>query len=171
MTAPPARTWKLRSPVARAVVPVLGGLAALTLIGLVTWGIAAFISGGGAETSERLAPSTFVVGSARNAAEIVERDGPILFPGLNTTTGERTIVLDHEGDDPATGWRIYYAHPEGRDPSCAVEQIVGTSEFVDCDGATIDVTDLAPPPAGIVPVVEDQRTLVLDLRGTPATQG
>lgn len=165
-TTPPV---KLRSPLRRAVVPVLGGIGVLVAIGLFTWGVAAYISRGGAETTERLAPTTFTVGSVQNAAGIVEEDGPILFPGLNTTSGERTIVLDHQGDDPTRNWRIYYAHPVGR-PDCAVEQVIGTRTFVDCDGATIDVSDLSPPDAGVNPVVENQRTLIIDLRGVSGTE-
>ena len=160
---------RLRSPLQRAVVPVLAGIAALTAIGLFTWGVAAYISRGGAEVTERLAPTTFTVGSVQNAAQIVEEDGPILFPGLNTTSGERTIVLDHEGDDPTRNWRIYYAHPVDR-PDCVVEQVIGTREFVDCDGVTIDVTELSPPESGVNPVVENQRTLIIDLGGVTGEQ-
>jgi hypothetical protein len=160
---------KLRSPFARAVVPVLAGIGVLVLIGLFTWGLAAYISRGGAEVSDRLAPPTFQVGSTQNTARIVAEDGPIMLPGLNTTTGERTFVIDHEGDDPATGWVVYAGYPDGGDPSCTVEQVVGTREFVDCDGATIDVSDLAPPPPGVNPVVENQRTLILDLTGVTQT--
>jgi hypothetical protein len=159
------RPVKLRSPFARAVVPVLAGILALAVIGLITWGIAVWISRGDSVASERLAPSTFKVGSTQNAARIVAEQGPILFPGLNTTTGERTIVLDHVGDDPAKGWQIYFAYPAGGDPSCAVVQIVGSRRFTDCKGNELDVTELAPPPAGVNPVVEDKRILVLDLRG------
>ena len=65
-----------------------------------------------------------------------------MLPGLNTTTGERTFVIDHAGDDPATGWVVYAAYPADGDPTCTVEQVVGTSEFIDCDGNHIDVTDL-----------------------------
>ncbi len=144
--------------------PVLGGIAFFVVLGLVTWGIAAYLSGGGAEVSERLAPSRFEVGSVQNAAQIVEEDGPIIFPGLNTTTGERTLVLDHEGDDPTRGWRIFYAYPIGR-PDCPVEQVVGTREFVDCDGDTLTVADLSPPESGVFPVVENQRILYIDLVG------
>jgi hypothetical protein len=144
---------------------VLGGIAGLIALALFTWGIAAYISRGGAETTDRLAPTTLEVGSAQSAAQIVAEDGPVLFPGLNTTTGERTIVLDHEGDDPTRGWRIYYAYPADADPSCVVEQVVGTRSFIDCDGDTIDVSDLSPPPAGVNPVVEDQRTLIINLSG------
>lgn len=161
--------FKLRSPFARAVVPVLAGIGVLTFIGLLTWGIAAYISRGGTEVSERLAPSTFQVGSTQNTANIVAEDGPILLPGLNTISGERTFVLDHDGDDPATGWAVYAAYPAGGDPSCVVEQVVGTREFVDCNGNRLDVSELAPPPAGVNPVVENQRTLVLDLTGVTQT--
>jgi hypothetical protein len=159
------RPVKLRSPWARAVAPVAGGIVFLVVLGLVTWGIAAWISRDGVETTERLAPTTFTVGSVQSAAQIVEEDGPILFPGLNTTSGERTLVLDHQGDDPTRGWQIFYAYPAGRDASCTVEQVVGTRDFVDCDGNTIDVSELSPPESGVNPVVENQRTLIIDLSG------
>jgi hypothetical protein len=161
-TPPPVR---LRSPLARAVVPVVAGIAFFVVLGLATWGIAAYISRDGTETSERLMPTTLPIGSAQSTADLVREDGPILLPGLATTTGERTLVLDHEGDDPTRGWRVYYAFPADGDASCAVEQVIGTREFVDCNGRTIVVNDLAPPDAGINPVVEDQRFLVIDLNG------
>ncbi len=144
---------------------MLGGIAFLAFVGLITWGAAAWIAGGGADVTDTLAPTRFTVGSVEAALRIVEEEGPILFPGLNTTTGERTLVLDHEGDDPTRGWTIYYAYPAGRDTDCAVDQIVGTRQFVDCDGNTIDVTDLSPPAAGVNPVVENQRLLLIDLSG------
>ena len=159
---------RLRSPFARAVVPVLGGIAVIALILLATWGIAAFISAGGAESTERLAPVTFRAGNVEARAETIESEGPLILPGLDTTSGERTLVVDHEGDDPTRGWRVYWAFPAGGDPSCAVEQVRGTREFVDCDGSRIDVTELAPA-EGVRPIVEERRTLVLDLRG--ATRG
>jgi hypothetical protein len=159
-TGPP----RLRSPLARALVPVVAGLLVLTMIGLITWGIAAWISRDGAEPTERLAPTSFPLGSVQSRAEEVAENGPIILPGLNTTTGERTLVLDHTGDDPTRNWRIYYAYPVDR-PDCPVEQVVGTREFVDCDGVTVVVEDLSPPESGVNPVVEDQRRLVIDLSG------
>lgn len=164
--APEPQTWEerlgLHSPLARAVVPVLGGIVFFALLGLATWGAAAFISRGSTETSERLMPTRLPLGSVANAADLVAEEGSILLPGLATTTGERTLVLDHEGDDPTRGWRIYAAFPADRDATCAVEQVIGTREFVDCEGRTIAVTELAPPDAGIHPVVEDQRRLYID---------
>ena len=154
----------LRSPVTRAIVPVLGGIAVLAMMALVLWGIAAYLSGDDTEPSERLAPTTLEISSIESAAATVAESGPILLPGLNTTSGERTMVLHHEGDDPATGWIVFYAHPADRDPTCGIEQVRGTRRFVDCDGRTIDVTDLAPPPEGVNPVVDDG-VLSIDLRG------
>jgi hypothetical protein len=155
----------LRSTWSRAIVPVAAGVVFFTLMGLLLWGIAAYLSRDGAQVSERLIPTRFEVSSVDSAADAVAENGPILFPGLATTTGERTIVLDHEGTDPATGWTVYFAYPAGADPSCTVEQVRGTRQFVDCDGATIDVTELAPPPSGVNPVVEGRKTLYIDLSG------
>jgi hypothetical protein len=152
----------LRSPFARAVVPVLGGIAVLALIFGFLWLMAAWLSGDGTETSERLAPTRLELGSVTARADDVAREGPFLFQELDTVTGTRSIVVHHEGDDPAQGWRIYYAHPVDR-PDCLVEQIPETRTFVDCDGDELDVTELSPPTEDVRPVVEDQKILFLDL--------
>ena len=144
--------------------PVAGGIALIALIMLATWGIAAYISRGGAESTERLAPVTFRVGAVEALAESIDSDGPLIFPGLDTTSGERTLVLDHSEGDPTAGWRVYWAYRDGGDPSCAVEQVRGSAEFVDCEGDRLDVTELAPA-AGVRPIVQDRTTLILDLRG------
>ncbi len=147
-------------------------MAVIALIMLATWGLAAWVSRGGAESSERLAPSSLPVGNVVSVADEVAESGPLLFPGLYTTRGERSLVLDHEGDDPTQGWRIYLAFPADRDASCAVRQTEGTSQFTDCDGRQLDVTDLAPPDADIRPVVEERTVLSIDLRGaTTSTTG
>jgi len=144
--------------------PVVGGIVVLAMIGGLLWLFAAFISRDGTDTSERLAPSRLRVASVQSASDLIVEEGPIIFPGLGTTTGERTLVLDHTGDNPETNWVVYYAYPAGRDPSCVVEQIIGTREFIDCDGNTLDVTELAPPPPGVNPIVENS-LLSIDLSG------
>ena len=124
-TAEPAtRSPRLRSPLARAVVPVLGGAAVLGLIFLATWGMAVLIAGGDADSSERLAPTEFELGSVERFAEVIAEEGPIVLPDLNTTSGERTLVVDHRGDDPTRGWVVYWGFPAGgrrpvRSPRCA----------------------------------------------------
>lgn len=159
--APP----RFRSPLARALGPVIAGLVVLAALAGLTWAMAAFISSGSAETSERLAPRRLFLGAAVNRAADVTREGPLLLPGLNTSRGERSLVLDHTGDDHTRGWIVYSAHPADRGPDCAVEQVRRTKEFTDCEGRRLLVSDLAPPERGVFPVVEDQVRLVLDLGG------
>lgn len=159
------RLPEFRSPFARAVIPVLGGIIAFAALGLFTWAIAAYISGGETDATDRLAPSVFTIGNVESLAETVADDGPLLFPELGTAIGTRSIVVDHEGDVAADGWRVYWAYPADRDPTCVVEQVIGTAEFVDCDGRTVDVTELSPPDVGVFPVVEERTTLVIDVRG------
>lgn len=160
---------QLRSPFARAVVPVLAGAALIAVIGLFTWGAASYIARNDAPTSERLAPSTFRLGPVESIAEEVRERGPLLIPGLNTTIGERSIVVNHTGSIDSQGWEVYWAYPADRDGSCLIESVRGTSTFTDCDGRTIDVTELAPPTNDVRPIVENQRTLILDLRGVTTT--
>lgn len=151
-----------RSPLGRAVLPVVGGFAVLLLIFGATWGIAAWISRGGAESSSRLTPTELPVGNVERWAEKIDESGPVLFPGLNTTSGERTLVLNHTGEDPTREWRVFWAYPADADPSCAVEQIRASDRFTDCNGREIDVDELAPP-VGVCPVVENRENLSINL--------
>jgi len=83
---------------------------------------------------------------------------------LKSPDGLRSIVLNHEGSDPATGWQVYYAFPADRDASCLVTHVQGTSRFTDCDKRTLQVTQLMAPPE-VRPIVENKKTLYIDLRG------
>jgi hypothetical protein len=150
-----------RTTAQRAVYPVAAGLVFFAVLGLVTWGIAAFVSRNPEAVEERLAAPTFEVGNVETISQLIADDGPLLFQGLIGDDAARSIVLDHTGDDPRRGWRAYYAFPADRDPSCTVAQTPGTRQFVDCDGRTLEVEQLAPPP-GVRPLVSD--VIVLDLR-------
>lgn len=157
---------RLRSPVTRAVVPVLAGIGFFLVLGLVLWAFAALMSGEQSQTST-FTPDRLPVGNVERWAESIDADGPVLFPGLGTTSGERTLVLDHEGENPEKGWVVYYAHPADRDASCAVEQVPSTSTFLDCEGRTLDVTELAPPTNGEYTIIEDRTQLFIDLGERP----
>jgi hypothetical protein len=148
----------LRSAWARALVPVGAGLGFFAVLGLIMWCVAALISGGGRET-DRLASRTFEPGPATMWADIVDREGPVIFPDLLGTDGDKTVVLDHQAD----AFTLYLAHPADRPLGCKVTQVRGTRQFTDCDGRTIEVSDLAPPPEGVYPVVTSDGVLVLDL--------
>lgn len=144
--------------------PVLGGIGLLALLGVVTWVIAANI-----DRTEGLAPAVYEVGDVEPVAEEIAEDGPLLLPGLDTASAKRNIVLNHVGTNAAEGWQVYFAYPADEDASCSVQQVRGTSRFVDCNGRTIDVVDLAPP-TGVFPVVRDAETLSIDLTEANATE-
>lgn len=152
-----------RSPLARAVLPVLGGIVVILLLFGATWAIASRIARGDVESSERLAPTIFEVGRLESIAATIADTGPILLPGLNTTSGERTVVVNHEGDDPAHGWHAYWAYPADGDSSCGVTQVRHTDRFTDCRGRELSVMDLALP-KGVCPLVEQSEKLYLNLR-------
>jgi len=144
-------------------VPVAAGIAFFAVLALALWGVAALISRNSDQANDVLAGRTFQPGSVKTYAAIVERDGPIIFPDLLGTDGDKTVVLDHTGDDPMRGWSIYLAHPADRPISCKVVQVRGTRTFTDCEGRSIDVTQLALPPLGIAPAVSVDGILSLDL--------
>ena len=155
-------TPRLRSPLARAVAPVAAGIVFFGLLFLALWGAAALISRN-PERITNLGDRIFRVGSVDYASDTVKESGPVLYPDLRDPDGTRSIVLDHQGDDPATGWRVFYAYPADRDESCIAEQVEGTSTFTDCEGRTLKVDELAAP-TDVRPLVENRETLYIDLR-------
>ncbi|MCB1000792.1 MAG: hypothetical protein KDB40_15965 [Acidimicrobiales bacterium] len=154
--------WRERSTLRRAVVPVVGGIGFFALLGLTTWGIAAFMSRNPERVEERLAATTFEVGGIEFVADQIDQGGPILFQGLVGDDAERSVVLNHTGDDPERGWSVRYAFPADRDDSCPVRQVEGTASFTDCAGRTLGYDDLARPER-VRPLISD--VVVLDLRG------
>ena len=151
-----------RPPWQRALLPVVGGLLFFALLGLAMWGIAALLSDNPDRVNESLARTTFPVGGTASIAAVIEDDGPLLFQGLMGDRAERSIVLDHTGDDVRQGWRAYFAYPADRAPECQVQQIRRTRTFEDCDGRTVAVEQLAPPEGVLVVVGE---TVTIDLTG------
>jgi hypothetical protein len=157
------RRPQLRSPFARAVVPVLGGIGFFIVIGLILWGVAHLIAHNGDSTTANLASNVFRPGSVERYAAIIDEDGPVLFPDLLGTDGDKSIVLNHTGVDPMSGWYIYLGHPSDKPITCKVKQVQHTDTFTDCDGRNINVTQLALPPNGVAPVVSADGILTLDL--------
>lgn len=157
------RKPRLRTPLARAVVPVIGGIAFFALFFLGLWAVATVITNR-AEPNSVVANKVFEVGKVTSLAEAVAADGPFLLPDLQSPDGVRSVVLDHTGDDPANGWRVYYGYPADKDSTCLVKQVPGTRQFTDCDGRELTVEDLQPPD-NVRPIVENRTTLYIDLRG------
>ena len=142
---------------------MLGGIGFFGVLALVLWGIASLVSQNGSGATANLASNVFRPGSVQRYAAIIDEDGPVLFPDLLGTDGDKSIVLDHSGTDPMVGWRIYLGHPADRPIACKVVQVQHSSKFTDCEGRTIDVAALAPPPSGVAPVVSSDGILTLDL--------
>ena len=155
------RRPQLQSTFARAVVPVIAGIGFFALLGLALWGVAAIISNNSDDTTSNLAPSVQEMGSTSFVADVINDDGPIILRDL--LGDDRNVVVDHTGADVDFGWAIYLAHPADRDADCAIELIKQTRTFEDCDGRTLQVSDLATPPEGVGPIVSADGRLSLDL--------
>jgi len=145
-------------------VPVLAGIGFFALFGLALWGVAALMSD--SEASQDFSGDFQEMGRTDAFADAIAANGPIILPDL--IGDDRHIVLDHTGADPQFGWAIYAAYPADRDPTCIIEQIESTRQFIDCEGRIIEVEDLAQPPAGVAPIVGDDHLLTLDLRADTA---
>ncbi len=157
----------LRSPLRRALIPIIGGIAFFAALFGITWLMAAYITNN-AEMDVQPGDRTFVVGSVVDIAKSVASNGPVLYPDLRGSAGTRSIVIEHTGDDPANGWQVYYAYPADRDSTCLVKQIERTHTFTDCEGRILNVDQLQPP-ADVRPIVENRTTLLIDMRGTLST--
>ena len=153
---------RLRSPFARAVAPIAAGLVFFAILFGVTWLFAGRATDNRAREI-RPGDYTFRVGPVDDMAEIVEQDGPILYPDLRDTTYQRTIVVDHVGDEPSLGWQVYYAYPADRDADCLVTHVESSRNFVDCEQRVLPVEQLHRP-LDVRPVVENRTNLLIDLR-------
>jgi len=154
---------RLRSPLARAVLPVAGGLLFFAVLFGVTWLMATFAT----ERSERQVVQgarTFVVGQVTDIAESIAKNGPILYPDLRDINGKRSIVIEHYGTDPLKGWQVYYAYPADKSSDCLVSQIQQSHVFTDCDGRTLKSNQLQKP-SDVTPIIEARSTLLIDLQG------
>lgn len=152
------RPPQLRSNFARSVVPVLFGIGVIILVGLLLWGVAAVISNNPDDTTDNLAPAFQEMGNAQWVAGRIADGGPIILQDL--IGSDRNIVLDHTA---AAGFQIYLAHPSDRDSACAITQVRDTRQFTDCDGRSLAPEDLALPPAGVRPILNNDGSLTLDL--------
>ena len=151
-----------RSPFARAVLPIIGGVAFFAALFGITWLVASSITDHSA-TVQNTGRRTFVVGSVSDIAKSVAANGPVLYPDLRDSSGTRSIVIDHTGSDDALGWQVYYAFPADRNAQCLVTQIERSRTFSDCEGRSITVNQLKLPD-DVRPIVENRTTLLIDMR-------
>lgn len=158
----------LQSPAARALVPVLGGIAALAVIGLALWGAAHVVSTNeGVKTSDLFVDRFFRPEMpVDKMAELIEKDGPLLFPSLVGGAERKPIGIGHVGPDPMKGWRVFSLVPPGGAPGCvlAVDRTTGRL------AAPCAPDTYAPDGAGLTLLavtdvtIDPNRKLVIDLR-------
>lgn len=154
---PPRREFvrppRLKSPVARAVVPVFGGILFFAALFGVTYLIAVLVSGD--SEGIRIGDKQFTIGRADVAAERIRRYGPLLYADLKGTEGEQAIVVNHDETLPDTeGWSVYFAYRADRGPSCLISVNQETQRLQDCDGKPVGVEDLKPASPDAEVVVE-----------------
>jgi len=112
----------LQSPVARAVAPVAGGIAALAVIGLALWGAAHVVSSSQNVQKTNLFVERFFKPEVPvdKLAKLVAKDGPLLFPSLVGGAERKPIGIGHVGDDPLKGWRVFSLIPPGAAGDCVL---------------------------------------------------
>jgi len=74
------------SPISRAIMPIVGGIAGFILLFGVTW-ILASTSTKNRQSQPQTIPQTFEIGEVRDVAKSIDQDGPILYPDLRDATG------------------------------------------------------------------------------------
>jgi hypothetical protein len=116
-------------------------MAAIALLFGVLWLIAVFTFNRAGDTSSgrieiRLGDEVFNAGSAEDRLEQIAAGGPVLFPDL-LIGGNRYIYLNHQGNDPLTGWVAFSALADGATLECAVQWQPVRALFTDpCTGIT-----------------------------------
>ncbi len=163
-TAP--RLPELRSPVARAVAPVIAGIAFFGVLALVLWGAAAWLADSGSNV--QLGDPTFEISRIDKLADSVAKNGPQLYPDLKDPRGGRSVVVDHQGTNDAEGWIVYRPFPfDRKGETCPATQTPKTRDFVDCEGRVLDVTQLQFA-QDVATSLKDGRVLVLTFAGAVA---
>ena len=157
------RRPQLRSPLARAVVPVAAGIVFFAALFGVTYVIARIISHN--TQGINIGDKQFTIGRVDIAVQRIEKHGPLLYAYLKGTLGEQAIVVDHDPQAIDTeGWHVYFAYRADRGPSCLASIDPTTQHLQDCEGAPITVKDLKPAEPAAQAVVEMSKRPVVKIR-------
>lgn len=151
---------EMRTPFARAVVPVAAGIGFFVVLGVVLWGIAAYLADKGPQVN--LGRSEFTVGRVDQVSDAISKNGPLLFQGLKGDQADRSLIVDHSGVNDLQGWAVYQAIPTDKPDTCFVSQQPKTRIFTDCDGRVVSVEQLRLA-TGVIISFPNQQYLALTL--------
>ena len=84
------RRIEFTSPLARAVLPVVGGIAGFALLFGVTWMLANYSTSRREKQPETIS-QTFAIGPVKEIAKTVDQGGPILYPDLRDEIGRAHV--------------------------------------------------------------------------------
>src|SRR3954467_11874567 len=116
-----------RSP-NRSRMVILSAAAGVIVAIVVFAGILSLVGSGKAKS--KLGSNLFKIGKAKNQAQIVDRNGPLLFP--DPLQKGRDIAVNHVGNNQ---WVTVEVHPPGEPKSCTVKWNESTHIFHDpCSG-------------------------------------
>ncbi len=108
-----------------------------------------------------LGDDAFEAGRIDAIAEEVAENGPIRYADL--IGGRQNIILQHLGDDPATGWYAFDLIRPGQPPECQLDWDDEAEVFVDgCDGTVIPPTGFGQPTYPVE--IDDDDFLVINFR-------
>jgi hypothetical protein len=117
-------------------------LGVIAMVALVVWISEQAREG---EISVRIGDDTFRAGPAEALAPTIAAEGPLLFSDV--AGGDRDLLLQHLGDDPADGWHAFAARPLQAPRDCIVEWQADDARFVDsCDGTQYPADGAGLPP-------------------------
>ncbi|NLD77924.1 MAG: hypothetical protein GX643_14795 [Acidimicrobiales bacterium] len=98
-----------------------GRAALVALVGVVvlfgTLGLVSVALSGRNSPDLQLGDQTFTAGRAATLAERIAESGPYLFADVSGRK-DRDMILQHQGDDPETGWSAFLAAPIDEPRDC-----------------------------------------------------
>ena len=117
---------------------------------------------GGDSSTTQSSRSKFHVGPPRSLATSIREEGPLFFN--DTATGSRPLVVQHQGDDPNTGWLAF----DAAIGTCVLTWDREAQVFTDCNGMRY------PPDGGglhhyPVTVTNDEVIVDLSVNATTTT--
>jgi hypothetical protein len=139
----------------RSRMVILSAAAGVIVAIVIFAGILSLVGSGKAKS--KLGSNVFKIGKAKNQAQIVDRNGPLLF--ADPLQKGRDIYVNHVGNN---AWVAVEVHPPGERKSCTVRWVPSSHTFHDpCSGK-----DYPTDGAGLVRYktsIDKSGNLVVDL--------